>query len=130
MLWTAPRRVESLSLLSCSSARRVGRHRLSSVMATLMASTAKTAGKNANRVAAQVRRQVKLQRDRAISHVVVSIVLIGVGVAPIFVSIIPTVVQVICLALLPFSLFGIYADHRLYRKQQERLQALKSGTGG
>jgi GNAT superfamily N-acetyltransferase len=32
MLWTAPRRVESLSLVLCSSARRVGRRRLSSVM--------------------------------------------------------------------------------------------------
>ncbi len=32
MLWTAPRRVESLSWVQCSSARRVGRHKLSSVM--------------------------------------------------------------------------------------------------
>jgi hypothetical protein len=32
MLWTAPRRVESLSLIWCLLARRVGRHRLSSVM--------------------------------------------------------------------------------------------------
>ena len=32
MLWTAPRRVESLSLVQYSSTRRVGRHRLSSVM--------------------------------------------------------------------------------------------------
>jgi hypothetical protein len=32
MLWTAPRRVDSLSLVQCPSARRVGRHRLSSVM--------------------------------------------------------------------------------------------------
>ena len=32
MLWTAPRRVESLSSVSCPSARRVGRHRLSSVV--------------------------------------------------------------------------------------------------
>jgi len=31
MLWTAPRRVESLSLVSCSSARREARHRSSSV---------------------------------------------------------------------------------------------------
>src|ERR1700677_189291 len=32
MEWTAPRRVESLSLVQFPSAHRVGRHRLSSVM--------------------------------------------------------------------------------------------------
>jgi hypothetical protein len=32
MLWTAPRRVESWSLVQCPPARRVGRHRLSSVI--------------------------------------------------------------------------------------------------
>ena len=42
MLWTAPRRVECLPLVQCPLARRVGRHRLSSVIGPRMTAIAKS----------------------------------------------------------------------------------------
>ena len=78
-------------------------------------------GKNLNRVAPQIRRQIALQRSRMVSYVVGAVLLACIGALWLLTDWIPAVVAIPCVALIPFALFGVFADHRLLKFQQRRL---------
>jgi len=83
-------------------------------------------GKNPKRVASQLRYQLRLQKQRVLAHALAAPLLLAAGMCGLIWDLWPSMISIICLALIPFALLGFIADLSIARRRRRNLEEIEN----